>query len=269
MEVNQLNKKPLEDRKIKEAEFHDAREAVRSETSKEDFEEKYPNQRFYKITEHSRDYFYSWLTSRCKDKNVLDYCSGDGKMSLKIAEFGGFATGIDVSELGVKAATEKAKTLGLSANCNFIAMDAEAMDFEDNTFDFAVCCGVLHHLDLDAAYKELSRVLKPGGEIICMEALAHNPIIHQYRKSTPELRTVWEVKHILRVEDIEKAQNYFGEVETRFFHLATLAAIPFIGKPLFNSVLGATKAIDSVLTKVPWLQKFAWQAIFVLKNPKK
>ena len=251
-------------RKQAEADFHDQREEVRESTSQEDFEKQYPNQRFYKITGHSRDYVDNWFLKNCPGKEVLDYCSGNGELSIKLAKMGAFATGIDVSELGVLSARNQAKELGLSSNAQFYKMDAESLEFEDSSFDFAVCCGVLHHLDLNKAYKELARVIKPGGKIICIEALAHNPIIHYYRKSTPELRTEWEVQHILRVQDIKMGGKYFGKVEIKFFHLATLLAIPFIGKPLFKPVLQVTRLLDEVLTKVPFLRTWAWQAVFVL-----
>ena len=101
-------------------------------------------------------------------------------------------------------------------------MDAERLAFQDRSFDVIVVNGVLHHLELREAYVELARVLKKNGRIMCIEALAHNPLINLYRRKTPHLRTEWEVDHILRMRDIEIARKYFGKVRVRFFHLASL-----------------------------------------------
>ncbi len=88
-------------------------------------------------------------------------------------------------------------------------MDAEQLTFPDQTFDLIVCNGVLHHLDLRYAYPELARVLKPGGRILCLEALGYNPAIQLYRKLTPHLRTAWEAEHILTMRQVKEAGLFF------------------------------------------------------------
>ena len=106
-------------------------------------------------------------------------------------------------------------------------MDAENLTFADNSFDIIHEYGALHHVDLEASFKETSRVLKSDGSFICTEALRHNPFIHWYRKKSMHLRTEWEVEHILRVQDILKGKKYFNNVNIKYFHLFALGAIPF------------------------------------------
>ena len=65
---------------------------------------------------------------------------------------------------------------------SFLVMDAESMKFEDKTFDVVYGSGILHHLNIDKAYRELARVLKPDGVAIFIEPLGHNPLINLYRK---------------------------------------------------------------------------------------
>lgn len=52
---------------------------------------------------------------------------------------------------------------------NISIMSVQDLEFDDNMFDYAVGLGALHHLNLDLAGKELSRVLKPGGAAIFVE----------------------------------------------------------------------------------------------------
>jgi ubiquinone/menaquinone biosynthesis C-methylase UbiE len=194
----------------------------------------------------------------------------NGEFTLWLAETGVNATGIDISPVSIANATRLAEQQHLSDKAKFLVMDAEATSFPDAHFDFAVVNGVLHHLDLEKAYRELARILKPGGAVICTEALKHNVLIHLYRKMTPHLRSVWETEHILGKSEIDQAKPYFEKVEvSRFFHLATLAAVPFRKTPVFASVLKTLTAMDSVLLKVPFLQWQAWMAVFVLSNPRK
>ncbi len=84
--------------------------------------------------------------------------------------------------------------------------------FTDTHFDLIVESCVLHHLDLERAYRELARILKSTGEIICLEALRHNVFIHLYRKLTPRLRTAWETDPILGRTEIRMAEKYFNLV---------------------------------------------------------
>ena len=60
----------------------------------------------------------------------------------------------------------------VSNKCKFIEMDGENMSYKDNHFDYAIEYGALHHVDLEKALKELSRVLKPDGKMLCIEALS-------------------------------------------------------------------------------------------------
>jgi ubiquinone/menaquinone biosynthesis C-methylase UbiE len=146
-------------------------------------------------------------------------------------------------------------------------MDGENMSFADNTFDIAVEYGVLHHVDLRKAMSELSRVLKPEGEMICVEALRHNPLIHLYRKMTPHLRTEWEVEHILSVKDIGVIREYFQEVNINFFHLTALAAVPFRKTRIFGFLRGFFDKIDNVLLKHKFLGKYGWIMILTISKP--
>ncbi len=148
-------------------------------------------------------------------------------------------------------------------------MDAENLRFNDNYFDLIICSGILHHLDIRKAYREMTRVLKSEGKIICNEPLSHNPIFQLYRRLTPYLRTKWEIEHILSREDIKLAENYFGKVEVHFFHLATFLALPFYSLPVFNFLLSILEKIDSIILRLPLLKWWAWQIVFILSEPKK
>lgn len=264
----------MESRKKQEAEFHDhlrdeapfqrystlAEERMRGD-------KRWSNFKFYSIERKSRAYVDEWIRSRSFNRRLLDYGCGNGDDTIFAAKFGACAIGVDISEVSIAHCRRKAHSEGVSERTDFYVADAEALPFADNSFDLVVEYGVLHHLDFDAAMAEICRVLKPGGQAICTEALAQNPLIHAYRRLTPHLRTSWEVEHIMRRGTLLKAKHWFRNVEMRFFHLATLAAVPFRTTSWFNPLLTLFEAVDGVLLSLPGLRWQAWQIVFELSGP--
>jgi ubiquinone/menaquinone biosynthesis C-methylase UbiE len=257
----------IEGRKEVERAFHNLREEWR-QTDPQEHDLQYSNRRFYRTATESKEFISHWLAAHGPGTRALDYCCGTGQNALELARLGAEVTGVDISDRSLATARAEARRLGLADRATFLEMDAEQLTFDDASFDLIVCNGVLHHVQLARAFEELARVLRPGGRILCVEALSHNPLIHLYRRRTPHLRTPWEVEHILKVQDIRRARGFFGRVEIRFFHLASLAAIPFIDRPGFGTLLRALNGVDRLILRVPGLQKMAWQAIFVLSEPR-
>jgi len=256
------------ERKQAEADFHDQRERDRQSLTESEFLKKYSNKKFYSITRRSRAYVEGRIAQLAPGVAALDYCCGLGQTSLQLARAGAKVHGIDISPESVATAERLLAAHDLSDRAQFSVMDAEALEFPDESFDLIVCSGVLHHLDLDRAYRELARVLRPGGRVLCIEALAHNPAIALYRRLTPQLRTSWEVDHILRVQDIHKAWPFFGAVNMRFFHLCSIAAVPIRRAGAFSQILGVLEHMDDVALRIPGLQRMAWQVVFELSQPK-
>ncbi len=255
----------LQNRKKMEEELHDH---LRGELSNNPHYTS--NKKFYSITQSNRDYVRRWLVERCKGKRVLDYCCGNGDFTIWLAEKGADAYGIDISPISIENGKNEALRRRLHENTTFRVMDAEETQFKDDYFDFAVVNGVLHHLDLLKAYHELARILKPQGEVICTEALRHNIFINLYRKMTPHLRTTWERNHILGRKEIEMAREYFSKVEIKkFFHLLTIAAVPFRNLSSFEFIRRNLEFSDKVLLQLPTLKWQAWMVVFILAQPQK
>ncbi|PWB68398.1 MAG: class I SAM-dependent methyltransferase [Deltaproteobacteria bacterium] len=276
---------PLEERKIKEIEHSDRRRSIvrayeyRTDASPDqsegkyvegerEFERHFSNMKFYSITRSSTAYRDALLLEGIRGAVALDYCCGNGEVAVDMALRGASkVVGIDISPVAIENARGLARSAGVDAVCEFKVMDAEHTGFADGTFDLIHEYGALHHLDLPAAYEELARILKPGGKVICTEALRHNPLIRWYRKRTPQLRTQWEVEHILGVQDLERARKNFGDVRVTFFHLAVLAAVPFRKTVLFKSLSGLLERIDSVILGNRTIGKYGWIMVFAMRQP--
>lgn len=257
----------MEQRKQDEMELHNKKRS--RNLDKSEYEYLSSNKKFYSVVRGSSTFIDQWLILRCNGKKALDYCCGDGRTAQFMARNGAEVVGIDISDISINNARDSAIAAKVDGNASFFVMDAENLDFPDNFFDVITCLGVLHHLDIQKAYPELARVLKPTGEIICDEPLAYNPVIQLYRKMTPHIRTPWEAEHILDKKSIDLARKCFNKVEVRFFHLATLLAAPFRNLGCFSKILSICEAIDGVLLKLPGLKWLAWQVVFTLSRPTK
>ena len=108
---------------------------------------------------------------------ALEIGAGTGYFSLNLMRAGVIetATCLDISP-GMLATLERnAAHLGLAGRVDTVATDAEHLPFPDDAFDLVLGHAVLHHLpDLDQAFDEFQRVLRPGGSLF----FAGEPSLH-------------------------------------------------------------------------------------------
>jgi len=109
---------------------------------------------------------YAKITPKQK---VLDIATGTGVVAMAAAQSPQNTErvqAIDLSKNMIHQAQEKAKRLGIEA-IDFHVMDAENLEFQNNTFDVITCSyGLFFMPDMSAALKSWLRVLKPGGKLV-------------------------------------------------------------------------------------------------------
>lgn len=220
----------------------------------------------YAVLHDSRMFYERVLSSNCAGRDVLEYGCGPGGYSRFLAERGAHLTGIDISDVAVQQASEKARSEGFPAT--FRVMDAERLEFGDGSFDLVCSVAILHHLDLNRAYSEVARVLKRSGRAVFLEPLGHNPLINLFRRMTPHLRTPDE--HPLLMKDLRLAEAYFNRVQSSFFAFHSLLAIPFRNTRSFLRILTRLEAVDRAFFRIaPTFRRYAWEVVVVLSEPRK
>jgi ubiquinone/menaquinone biosynthesis C-methylase UbiE len=99
-----------------------------------------------------------------KDKSVLEIGVGVGSHAALIAPYAKSYTGIDLTEYAIKMTSKRMELSQSKANYKIIKMDAEQLNFPDNSFDLVWSWGVIHHsANTKNIINEIHRVLKPGG----------------------------------------------------------------------------------------------------------
>lgn len=222
--------------------------------------------RFYSVTGSMFAWYEDALSLPAPGARALEYGCGPGSRAFHLARAGAEVVGIDISPVAIEQASERGRAEGLADRLEFKVMDAEHLEYPDSSFDIVCGSGILHHLDLVRSYSEISRVLKRSGVGVFTEPLGHNPAINAYRRRTPGLRTVDE--HPLLRRDIDLARDFFGDVQTRFFTLCSLAAIPLRDRPGFAGILAALNGLDRALfAALPPVRAHAWMVGMILGQP--
>lgn len=107
-----------------------------------------------------------------KGETALDLCCGTCDWTIAIAERNGGArvVGLDFSEQMLNYGKMKIERKGNLDHITLIQGNAMELPFEDNEFDYITIGFGLRNLpDYEKALREMYRVVKPGGRVVCLE----------------------------------------------------------------------------------------------------
>jgi SAM-dependent methyltransferase len=140
--------------------------------------------------------------------------------------------------------------------------DAERLPFADDLFDVVYGSSVLHHLHLAAAFRELHRVLKPGGVLVFAEPNSLNPHI---------VATFWLLpRHWTSVSPDEAAFTRFrARRELRAAGFTQVASEPYdflhplVPRPLIPLV----ERVGRWIERVPLVRELAGSQVLTARKP--
>ena len=120
----------------------------------------------------------AWRKQTMKEMNVqkgmkaLDVCCGTADWTIALADTVGSegkVVGLDFSKNMLSVGEEKVKQLGLN-HVSLIHGNAMELPFNDNEFDVVtIGFGLRNVPDYIQVLKEMTRVVKPGGKVVCLE----------------------------------------------------------------------------------------------------
>ncbi len=107
-----------------------------------------------------------------KGDSALDVCCGTGDWSLALADAvgtSGKVVGLDFSKNMLSVGRTKQQEQRIE-QLEFVHGNAMELPFDDNSFDFVtIGFGLRNVPDYMQVLKEMTRVVKPGGKVVCLE----------------------------------------------------------------------------------------------------
>ena len=219
--------------------------------------------------------------------DALEIGAGTGYFSLNLLQAGLIerATATDISPGMLATLEENASRLGVEART--AAAEAETLPFPDESFDLVFGHAVLHHLpDLEGAFSEFARVLRPGGTVaFCGEPSRYGDFLAAIPKRTaliaaPLWRRAVGASQRGHYPDAEaNGHSLEGEVDVhafspgdlqRFCAGADLSEVNVRGEELLASIHGWTvRTLEATAEpdQVPWRwRNFAFRSYLALQR---
>ncbi len=124
------------------------------------------------------------LLSLCEHDDILDIATGTGDLAIRLARKLDpvSVVGVDLSEEMVEIGRKKVRAEGLDDVVTLGLGDCMLLPFTDGSFDAVTCAyGVRNFADIEAGYREMHRVLRPGGTVVILElSTPGSPVVRPF-----------------------------------------------------------------------------------------
>lgn len=118
-----------------------------------------------------RNYLIKQIQINNKNKKILDLATGTGDIAIAIAKkLNVNIIGFDISKNMLDIAKKKINKLNLQNQIKLIKGNAENMPFDSESFDLiTVAFGIRNFTNLKQGLLEITRILKPNGQLYILE----------------------------------------------------------------------------------------------------
>jgi 2-polyprenyl-3-methyl-5-hydroxy-6-metoxy-1,4-benzoquinol methylase len=215
-----------------------------------------------------REYVGS-IMPELKGKKVLDYGAGDGWNTICFAKGDAEVWAIDISDKAIELIKKKARKNSVEFAVKAEVRNCYETGFENNMFDIIYGGGILHHLDMDLAGRELGRILKSSGIAIFREPYRETKMMDVVKRIIllfikKRVSETTEKEAPLKGNKIKKLKNYFECVSLEYFDALSSLNL-FIHSQKIKKLLG--KVDQLLIRKVPGFAKLCRTVIIELREP--
>lgn len=157
------------------------------------------------------------------DNQVLELGAGTGLHTRVLLQTRAQVIASDISPTDLKLLKQRFKNT--PGNLETEVADMEDLPFEASSFDVIVSAGSLSYGDPHVVDTEIRRVLRPGGMLICVDSLNHNPVYRanrwlHYLRGNRSKSTLKRMPDLARIKAIGEG---FSNVNVRYFGALTFA----------------------------------------------
>ena len=187
------------------------------------------------------------LSGGLTGKRVLDIGCGYGFRTVGLATRGAaFVAGIDLDQERIAEAKQYAHQMGITTIA-FQVMNAESLEYENNSFDVVLADEMMHHADnLPAVISEMYRVTRPGGATVISD---HN----KWSLPSELVRFIYFGNNRARVFSARQVYNLLKTAQfkdIKYRHI--IFTLPFRKMP--RSALRVNNLVESLIEKIPLLR---------------
>lgn len=161
--------------------------------------------------------------------HVLELGAGSGLHTWALVRTGAYVTAADISPNALKLLEQR--IAGGGGCISTRVADMEALPFSDASFDVVACAGSLSYGDPALVDSEIRRVLRPGGRLVCVDSLNHNPIYRlnrwlHYIRGARTRSTLQRMPNLARIEALSRG---FSTVHVEYFGALSFA-MPLVAR---------------------------------------
>lgn len=203
-----------------------------------------------------------------RPETILELGCGAGQLTTRLAKIGYQVTALELSPELLEATRMRAAMDGVSGRVETWQGDLTQFDCGDRRFDMVVAKLVLHHLDLEAALRMITRSLKPGGVLVVWEPVAFSTALQALRDVTPVKKEVSPNERQLTRADLARIRSCFANCQEDLFYLFARLHRVFPDHHLTRILLRGVECFDAfALANCPPLRHFAGTAVLCLRKP--
>ncbi len=212
-----------------------------------------------------RRYLFAYLGDMA-GKRLLDVGCGYSMTPVMFALAGTEVVANDVAPLALELVRRVARMHDVENRIECYCGPAEQLPYPSQSFDRIFGGAALHHLQIDAAGRELSRVLRPGGRGGFQDPLGHNRLLEFARDNLNYANKHREkgTDRPLKTGDLQTFGQHFATCAWRGFDLLAMAARLRPGAVRLRRRLEA--ADHAIVSRLPALQRYARFVITLVSN---
>ena len=248
----------------------------------------------YRVVYHHEKYL-EHLKGLPAGSIVLEVGGGDGTDASKLLDSELIVIQSDISFGMVKKAKTKASSEQINSSAFHVVCDAEQIPCESGSVDAVIIVAALHHLPSpEIFFKEVNRVLKPGGLLVVGFEPNTWPyfFIYPFLKRMGQLLGVRKRFKYTEISIADQETNGFNEKDLRFFLQAGNLEIVELQRVWFlngfiHMVLSSINSkffskgnkidlpvfaqkiiikFDNLISHIPLLRRFCWHWTLIAKK---